>query len=92
MLINIPNGTEAEINGIPVRFTAKTALDFPCETVEHAAELCAVAKLKLDLSYTEEADGKQWRVRFGAGGKAFREEIVPEPPEPKAKPKAKAKK
>jgi hypothetical protein len=38
MDIKIPKGTEAEINGIPVTFNKDTEVDFPCESVDHAAE------------------------------------------------------
>lgn len=93
MLIDIPKGTAVELNGIPVTFGKNASVEFPCETREHAAELCAAAKLKLDLSYEVVEDGKAYRIYHGAGGKMFREEVVPEvieePKKTKAKPKAK---
>lgn len=89
MLINIPAGTEVEMNGIPVSFPKATNVEFPCETIAHASELCHAAKLKIDLSYTAEEDGKQWRYYAGAGGKMFRTEVVKEIQPTKAKPKKK---
>jgi hypothetical protein len=81
MDIKIPKGTEAEINGIPVTFNKDAEVDFPCTSIDHAAELCHAGGLVIDLSHTE--GGKL--IRYGAAGK--RMEIDPPKPEKAEKPK-----
>jgi len=64
-----------------------TEVELPCETREHALALCNIAKLFVDLSYTE--DGVKYIA--GAGGKFIAQPVV-EAPKAKAKkasPKAK---
>lgn len=92
MEVTIPLGLKAKINGIDVEFTTDAVVDFKgAESVDHAAELLAGARLDIDLSHKE---GDRL-VTYGAAGKRFERAV--EKPAPKAKaekaekPKAKPK-
>lgn len=63
--ITIPAGTVAELNNIPITFVTDADVDFPCTSIDHAAELCHAGGLVIDLSHID--NGKQ--IRYGAGGK-----------------------
>lgn len=68
VIITIPKGTDAELNGIPVLFTESGLIEFPVESIDHVAELAAAGGLKIDLSHVD-AEGRI--VRYGANGKKF---------------------
>ena len=89
MKVALTASSTVTINGVTMILDKGTEVELPCETREHALALCNIAKLFVDLSYTE--DGVKYIA--GAGGKFIAKPVVePEAPKAKAKkasPKAK---
>lgn len=98
MKVTLKADSSIVVNGVAMTLVKGTEVDIPCQSPSHALELCSLAKLVVDLSFTE--DG----VKFiaGAAGKfvAVPVEEKPKAVKPKApkaevkadKPKTKAKK
>jgi hypothetical protein len=87
MKVALTASSTVTINGVTMILDKGTEVELPCETREHALALCNIAKLFVDLSYTE--DGVKYIA--GAGGKFIAQPVATPKVEPEA-PKAKAKK
>lgn len=83
MKVALTASSTVTINGVTMILDKGTEVELPCETREHALALCNIAKLFVDLSYTE--DGVKYIA--GAGGKFV---AVPKVAKTAKAPKAKA--
>lgn len=86
MKVTLKNNSNLTVNGVTLVLAKGTEVEIPCQSHQEALELCSLAKLQVDLSYTE--DGIKYIA--GANGKFI---IAPKEESPETvKPKAKAKK
>ena len=65
MKVTLTANSPITVNGIDLVLEKGTEVELPCHTKEEALEVCAIAKLKTDFSYTK--DGVKYVE--GAGGK-----------------------
>lgn len=96
MQVTLINDSSVTIQGITFTLMKGTEVDLPCQTREHALEICAVLRLNADLSYIE--DGVKYIA--GAAGKFVavpteevavkvtkKKKVVEEVPKPTKKPR-----
>lgn len=79
MKVTLKSNSTVSVNGIELGLGKGTEVTLPCQSPQEALEMCAIAKLSVDLSYTE--GGKAYIA--GAAGKFI------EKPAKKAPKKAK---
>lgn len=76
MKVTLSANSTVTVNGVEIVLGKGTEVELPCQTKEHALEICAVTRLKVDFNYTQ----KGVKYIVGAGGK-----FIPVPTvEPKA--------
>lgn len=81
MKAKLPKGQIVTINNINLTLSHDTDIEVKCDTVEQLAETLAVVgvlSFNDNLSTTENIDGRDVRVFYGAKGKRVVEDIVAE--------------
>lgn len=93
MIVQLPKQTSLNLGAVTAVLVKDTDIELPVEELGHAAELLSASGVQVDLSYTENRNGRQIKVYFGPGGKMREMDVTPEAaPKKVAKPKASVKK
>jgi len=86
MKVTLKADSKVTVNGIEMVLEKGMGVELPCQTKEHALELCSIAKLHVDFTYTE--GGMEYVA--GASGKFVARAVKKKAPkaEPKVTPEA----
>lgn len=80
MKVILKSDSAVSVNGIDIVLSKGTGVEIPCQSSQEALEMCTIANLDVDLSYTE--NGEQYVA--GAAGKFM---VAPKAPKEVAAPK-----
>ena len=96
MKVTLKTDSKVTVNGIEMVLEKGTGVELSCQSDQEALEMCTIAKLDVDFSYTEKgvkyikgASGKFIAVPVVVKPKAEPKVEKPKAPKAEAKPKAK---